>query len=107
MSVEAIQKIQAGLLEYLTTHASASLQLLSSVYRNAGAGAQPNLHPLIEKEAVGGGEWLVLVLAAGKDAETAQMEDVEKVVAGWAHDLQGKNGAEVKFGVWGREVDIP
>jgi hypothetical protein len=99
-SFQAAQKLQTSFTTLFSSRAPPSLKLYSSLYHHAGAEAQPDHHPVIEKEAVGGGEWLVLVLVVDGEGETLQVEHVGMMVGGFAKGQE----MDVKWGVWRGEV---
>jgi hypothetical protein len=103
--VSTVKEMRTGLVDYLTTHASVSPKLFSTIYRNAGADAQPNMHPTISKELVGGGEWLILLLVVDVKEDVLRGAGVESIVDRWADDVKVK-GLELKYGVWRNEIDL-
>lgn len=103
--VSTVKEMRTGLVNYLTTYASVSPKLFSTIYRNAGANAQPNMHPTISRELVGGGEWLILLLVVDVKEDVLRGAGVESIVDRWADDVKVK-GLEMKYGVWRNEIDL-
>jgi hypothetical protein len=90
------KKVQASLLERVKMNVKAE-KMYSSLYRHAGKEGQPHMHPEIENDVVGGGEWLVFVLIVGDGLKEG---DVQSVVSEWAKVV------EVKYGVWEETMDM-
>ena len=85
-------------------------KVYASLYRNAGAEAQPDMHGVIGRDVVGGSEWVVLVLVDDVKNELEGRGEVEGLVEKWIEGL-GKGGEEgvgmdLRFGVWGGELDM-
>jgi hypothetical protein len=95
------QGLQSDFLTLWGNRAPKELKIFSSVYCLKGD-AQPNEHPKIEPELVGGREWLVLILVVDDEGAMLKVEHVEMMVGGWAN----QQGVEVKFGVWEGEVEV-
>jgi hypothetical protein len=93
------EEVCAEVLTLFGKQAPRDLKVFASVYQDAGKDAQPHEHPKIERDAVGGGEWLVLMLVVG---ERLDVEHVEGMMEGW---VQG-GMEEVKLGIWGGELDM-
>ncbi|KAH7076429.1 hypothetical protein BKA63DRAFT_510097 [Paraphoma chrysanthemicola] len=109
VGVGKVSELQKGLVEYLKTTVlkeEEKERVYTTVYRNAGTDAQPDMHPHIGADVVGGGDWLVLLALAGGEASTK--EDLESAVAKWIEVVHSKNtsGVEVRFGVWKKELDL-
>jgi hypothetical protein len=100
-------ELQSSFLGLWKARAPKELRIFSTVYRNAGANAQPNEHPKIESELVGGGKWLVLILIVDHEGAMLKVEHVEMMVEEWlgGKKEQGLND-EVRFGVWEGEVEV-
>ncbi|KAH7069289.1 hypothetical protein FB567DRAFT_555117 [Paraphoma chrysanthemicola] len=109
VGAETVNELQAGLVEYLKTTVlkeEVKEKVYTTVYRNAGTDAQPDMHPHIGADVVGGGDWLVLLaLASG---EASKKEDLESVVGKWVDGVRSKNisGVEIRLGVWKKELDL-
>lgn len=99
------QELQSELLGLFEARAPKELKVYTSVYRDAGVDAQPNEHPKIEKDAVGGGDWLVLILVVDEEGCMLKVKHVEMMVEGWVKQ-QKDQGMEVKFGVWSGEIEV-
>jgi hypothetical protein len=103
--VNTVKEMRTGLVDYLTTHASVSPKLFSTIYRNAGADAQPNMHPTISKELVGGGEWLILLMVVDVEEDISKGGGVDSIVHSWADNVNEKS-LEMKYGIWRNEIDL-
>ncbi|KAH8725283.1 hypothetical protein GQ44DRAFT_826746 [Phaeosphaeriaceae sp. PMI808] len=99
---DAVLKVQQSLLGFLSNQSPEGIRMFSDLYRNAGASAQPDMHPVIDKAEVGGGEWLVLVLLVDENDKHG-VEDVEKAVEAWA---EKEKGVGVQYGVWGGAIEV-
>jgi hypothetical protein len=95
-----VKNIQAGLLERVKTYVQGAGKMYSSLYKHAGRKGQPHMHPEIENDVVGGGEWLVLVLVVG---DALKEGDVQSVVNKWVTE---ERDVDVKYRVWGEELNM-
>jgi hypothetical protein len=91
------KKVQASVLERVKTDVKGEKKIYSSLYRHAGKEGQPHMHPEIERDVVGGGEWLIFVLVVGDGLKEG---DVQSVVSEWA------KAVDVKYGVWEETMDM-
>ncbi|KAF2025218.1 hypothetical protein EK21DRAFT_117007 [Setomelanomma holmii] len=103
-----VKALFGGLLHYLKSNTGEGLQLYASLYHNVGADAQPDMHPRISADVVGGAEWLFLAAIEFPYSEDEKLEDR---VAKWVDEARGvgKDGVSeyrINFGVWSREVDM-
>ena len=99
-TLQAAQNLQSSFTTLFSSRAPPALKLYSSLYHHAGAEAQPGNHPVIGEDAIGGGEWLVLVLVVDGEGGILQVEHVRIMVGGFVK-VQDMG---VKWGVWKGEV---
>jgi hypothetical protein len=98
-----VRKLHANLVERVRSAFGESVTLYSSVYVHGGEEAHPDMHPKIDTDKIGGGEWLMLVLIIEEDVKSTTDGHMEKLVAEWVKEI---GTAEMKYGVWYGEVDL-
>lgn len=94
-----VKRVQRELVEYVRGRAGEG-KVFSSVYKHGGEEAQPENHPEIAADKVGGGEWLVVVLVVDEEGKVGD-GGVEGLVGEW-----GKGRKGLKVGVWKGELDM-
>jgi hypothetical protein len=90
--VQAIKQVRTSVLERLE---GSGAKTYSSLYKNAGLDWQPDMHPRIGGEKVGGAEWLALVLVVDEEG---------KMGNGYVEGLLKKEVEEARYGVWDSKV---
>jgi hypothetical protein len=98
-----VRKLHANLAERFRNSLRNTATLFSSLYAHGGEEAHPDMHPKIDTDKIGGGEWLVLVLIVEEDVKSTTDGHMEKLVAEWVKEI---GTAEMKYGVWYGEVDL-
>ena len=96
-----VRTVQSGLVRFLEEKVGKEKEVFTGVYRNTGAGGQPDMHPVIE-QMMGGAKWLILTLVVDKTGEM-EKEQMDDLVGNWVKGMNGES-RKIEHGVWNGEL---
>ncbi|KAF1912514.1 hypothetical protein BDU57DRAFT_597993 [Ampelomyces quisqualis] len=96
-----VERVWKELVVYVQRGVGEEGKVYSSLYKHGGKEAQPDKHPEIAGDRIGGGKWLVLVLIVDEKGDKGE-GDIEGLVEDWGKD----QGEGVTAGVWKEELDM-